>query len=499
MLIANRGEIAIRIIRACKELGIPTVAVYSAADRAALHVRKADEAYCIGPPPSTRSYLSVDKILEVAKKAGCDAIHPGCGFLSERADFAERCAQERITFIGANPQAIRVMANEMSSRLAAFEAEVPVVPGTLEKLRDENHAKEWGEKVGYPLMLKAVAGAGGKGMRKVNQPESLRDAFRAAKSEARNSFGDDALYMERYVESPRHVEIQVLGDKHGAIIHCMERECSVQRRYQNVIEESPSTVLDDELRSRMGEAAVRIARAIHCDSAGTVEFLVSGKSREFFFLGMHTGLQTEHTVTETILGIDICKEMIRIAAGEPLSYRQDEMKIHGHAMEFRINAEESENNFVPSFGKVVEVRVPGGAGVRDWSGIYQGLDVPIYYDPLLSKLVVWGSTREECIARCRQALSEYVVKGIETTIPFHKRVLRNEHFIAGDYTAALVDTMLLKPEAEREKPHAEVALIAAVIKAFRRDREHASRTPGERGRVLGELVSAWKLSGRVTS
>jgi acetyl-CoA carboxylase biotin carboxylase subunit len=499
ILIANRGEIAVRVIRACKELGIPTVAVYSAADRAALQVRKADEAYCIGPPPSPRSYLLVDKILEVAKQAGCDAICPGYGFLSERADFAERCAQEQIAFIGPNPHALRVVADKISSRLKAVEAGVPVVPGMLEKLRDESHAKESAEKIGCPLMLKAVAGAGGRGMRKVGQPESLRNAFRAARSEARNCFGDGALYMECYIESPRHVEMQVLGDKHGAIIHCMERECSVQRRYQEVIEESPSTILDDDLRSRMGEAAVRIARAVHCDSAGTVEFLVSGKTREFFFLGMHTGLQTEHTVTEAILGIDICKEMIRIAAGQPISYRQDQIKIRGHAIECRIYAEDSEQDFVPSFGKIVELRVPGGAGVREESGIYQGLDVPIYYDPLLSKLVVWGSTREECIARSRQTLAEYVVKGIKTTIPFHERVLRNRCFITGEYDAALVDTMLSKPKAEREKPCADVALLAAVIKAFRRDREHASRQPGERGRVPGEPVSAWKLSGRITS
>jgi acetyl-CoA carboxylase biotin carboxylase subunit len=495
MLIANRGEIAVRVIRACKELGIQTVAVYSEADRAALHVRAADEAYSIGHPPSTRSYLSVDKILGVAKKAGCDAIHPGYGFLSERAEFAERCAQEGVTFIGPNPHAIRVMTNKISSRLVAVEAGVPVVPGTLEKLLNESHAKEWGEKIGYPLMLKAVVGAGGKGIRKVNQAEDLTAAFRAAQSEARNSFGDDALYMERYMESPRHVEIQVLSDQHGTIIHCMERERSIERRYQAVIEESPSTILDDELRNKMGEAAVRIARAIHCDSAASVEFIVSAKTREFFFLGMHSGLSVEHAVTEAILGIDLCKEMIRIAAGNPLSYRQDEIGIRGHAIECRIYAEDTGNSFLPAFGRIAEVRVPDGPGVRNESGIYQGLDVPVYYDSLLSKLLVWGSTREECIARMRLALSEYVAKGIKTTIPFHERVMRSEAFIAGDYDTTFVGSTLAKTDAGREE-HADVALAAAVIKAFRRDRERELRKPLA---DAGARVSAWKLSGRVMS
>jgi acetyl-CoA carboxylase biotin carboxylase subunit len=498
VLVANRGEISIRVIRACKEMGIATVAVYSEADRSALHVRAADEAYCIGSPPSRQSYLSIDRIIDVAKTTGCEAIHPGCGFLSERADFAERCANEQITFIGPNPDAIRVMADKISSRLVAVEAAVPVVPGMLEKLRNEDHAREWAEKIGYPLMIKAAAGSGGKGMRKVDRSENLLASFRAAKSEARNSFANDTLYMERYVENPRRVEIQVLADKHGNIIHCAERECSIQRRHQKIIEEAPSTVMNDELRGRMGEAALYIARAIHYDSAGSVEFIVSGKTGDFFFSKMHTRLQLEHPVTEAILGIDLCREMIRIAAGQPLTYRQDEIRIHGHAIECRIYAEDPDNNFLPSFGKITELRLPGGPGVRDDSAIYPGLDVPVYYEPMLSKLVVWGSTREECIARTTRALSEYIVNGIRTTIPFHERVMQNEHFLAGDYDSSFIDTKSEEHDAERGKAYTDAALIAALIKVFRRDRERASQNLKAPVNGPGGLVSAWKMSGRVT-
>jgi acetyl-CoA carboxylase biotin carboxylase subunit len=360
ILVANRGEIAIRVIRACKELGIPTVAVYSEADRAALHARMADEAYCIGAPPSGQSYASADRILEAAKKANCDAIHPGYGFLSEHADFVERCTKERITFIGPNPNAIRVTTNKISSRLAADKVGVPVVPGMMEELRNEAHAAEWAGKIGCPLMLKATAGSGGNGMRKVDRPDNLQASYRAAKSEARNCFGDGTLYLERYVDTPRHVEMQVLADKHGNIVHCMEREGSIQRRYQSVIEEAPSSFMDDELRGKMSEAAIRIARAIKLDSAGTVEFLVSGKTGEFFFLGMHAGLSVGHAVTESITGIDLCKEMIAIAAGRPLTLRQEEISIHGHAIECRIHAEDPDNNFLAR-----QDRGPAFAG-RSW-------------------------------------------------------------------------------------------------------------------------------------
>jgi len=495
ILVANRGEIAIRVIRACKELGIPTVAVYSEADRAALHVRMADEAYCIGAPPSRQSYGSADRILEVAKKAGCDAIHPGYGFLSEQADFAERCAEERITIIGSNPSAIRVASNKISSRRAADKVGVPVVPGMMESLRNESHATEWAEKIGYPLMFKAATGTGGNAIHKVHRPECLHASFRAAKTEARNCFGDGTLYLERYVENPRHVEIQVLADKHGSVVHCMEREYSIQRRYQTLIAEAPSSFLDDELRGKMSEAAIRIARAINLDSAGTVEFIVSGRTGEFFFLEMHTGLPVEHAVTEAITGIDLCKEMITIAAGHPLTFRQEEIGMHGHAIECRISAEDPDNNFLPSPGKIVELRLPGGLGVRNESCMYPGLEIPVFYDPLLSKLVVWDTTRERCIARTRRALAEYVVKGIQTTIPFLEQVIQSKHFIAGDFDATFVNTE--RADVEEQKPYADVALIAAVLKAFRRD-EHASRESEEGSNGLGEVVSAWKMSGRVT-
>lgn len=495
VLIANRGEIAVRAIRACKELEIPTVAVYSEADRAALHVRVADEAYCIGPPPSNQSYLVMDRIIEVAKKSGADAIHPGYGFLAENPVFAERCEKEGITFIGPNPYAIRIMGNKTTSRVAVAEMGVPLVPGMKENLTSEQHAIEWAEKIGFPLMMKAASGGGGKGMRMVSGMEEVASAYRSAKSEALHSFGDDAVYMERYVENPRHVEIQVVGDKHGNIIYCMERECSIQRRHQKVIEEAPSVIVDDDMRRRMGEAAVNAARTVNYDSVGTVEFIVSGRTREFFFLEMNTRLQVEHPVTEMVLGIDLCKEMIRIAAGQPLSYRQEDIKIRGHAIECRIYAEDPNNKFLPTPGRITTLRVPGGPWVRDETGMYEGLDVPIYYDPILSKLVVWGGDREKCIARTLRALSEYVVKGIKTTIPFHVRVMRNEHFIRGDFDTNFIDKQFVMEDEAREKPYEDVALVAAAIKAFRRDKGRARRILG--GAEQAQAISPWKLSGRV--
>jgi len=494
ILIANRGEIAIRVIRACKELGVATVAVYSEADRAALHVRAADEAYLLGPAPSRDSYLNEARVLEVALRCGAEAVHPGYGFLSERAGFAEACAREGIVFIGPNPEAIRVMGNKTTSRVAVHAMGVPLVPGMRENLDSEEQAVAWARQLGFPLMMKAAAGGGGKGLRMISRMEDLPAAYRAAKAESLHAFGDDAVYLERYIEHPRHIEIQLLGDRHGHIIYFPERECSIQRRHQKVIEEAPSTLVDPEMRRQMGEAAVKAAQAVAYDSAGTVEFIVAGLTREFFFLEMNTRLQVEHPITEMITGIDLCKEMIRSAAGYPLAFRQEDVPLHGHAMECRIYAEDPDNRFLPTPGKILGLRVPGGPWVRDESGMYEGLDVPIHYDPMLSKLVVWGSTRERCITRMTRALSEYSVKGIKTTIPFHARVMKNEKFIKGEIDTNFIDTQFQPQDAARIKPNEDIALVAAAIKAYLRDREKTQRSLGV---GPGEAHSHWKASGRV--
>jgi acetyl-CoA carboxylase biotin carboxylase subunit len=495
ILIANRGEIAIRVIRACKELGVATVAVYSEADRAALHVRAADEAYCVGPAPSQESYLNQARILEVARACGADAVHPGYGFLSERAGFAEACAAAGIVFIGPNPEAIRIMGNKTTSRVAVHAMGVPLVPGMRENLASEEQAVAWAKELGFPLMMKAASGGGGKGLRMISRMEDLPGAYRAAKSESLHAFGDDAVYLERYIEHPRHIEIQLLGDRHGNIIYFPERECSIQRRHQKVIEEAPSTLLDPDLRRRMGEAAIQAAKAVDYDSAGTVEFIVSGTTREFFFLEMNTRLQVEHPITEMITGIDLCKEMIRSAAGYPLAFRQEDVPLHGHAMECRIYAEDPDNKFLPNPGKILGLRVPGGPWVRDESGMYEGMDVPIHYDPMLSKLVVWGSTRERCITRMTRALSEYSVKGIKTTIPFHARVMKNEKFIKGEIDTNFIDTQFQPQDAARIKPNEDIALVAAAIKAFLRDKDKTQRSLG--GECECAESSQWKSSGRV--
>ena len=483
MLVANRGEIAIRIIRACRELEIPTVAVYSEADRAALHVRMADEAYCIGPAPPNLSYLVLDRILEVAHRAGCDALHPGYGFLSESVELAERCEQEGITFVGPNSDAIRIMGNKTNARVAVAQMGVPLVPGMKENLSSVAQALEIAAEIGYPVMLKAACGGGGKGMRRIDRPEQLPDALSLAKGEALKAFGDDAVYLEKFILSPRHIEIQVLGDKHGNLIHLGERECSIQRRHQKLIEEAPSPFVDPELRRRMTEAALAAARSVHYDSAGTVEFIVSGVTREFYFLEMNTG-------------IDLCKEMIRVAAGKALTLTQDQVRVSGHAIECRIIAEDPDRDFISTPGRISGLRVPGGPWVRDESGMYQGMEVPIHYDSLLSKLVVWGSSRERCIQRVRRALSEYVVKGIKTTIPFHRRVMRNPHFVSGEFDTSFIETTFPAEDASRDRPDRQIALIAAAIKAFRRDRERARGMAVSTG--SGQGGNPWRMSFRGT-
>ncbi|MBW6510004.1 MAG: acetyl-CoA carboxylase biotin carboxylase subunit [Desulfuromonadales bacterium] len=492
ILIANRGEIAVRIIRACRDLGITSVAVYSDADRGAPHVRHADEAYRIGPPSAQESYLCSDRLIEVATRVDADAVHPGYGFLSENADFAEACAAAGLVFIGPSPAAMRIMGNKTTSRAAVAAMDVPLVPGMLENILDEDHCRHWADRIGYPLMLKAAAGGGGKGMRKVENPEELLLAFRAAKSEAGKSFSDDAVYMERFVESPRHIEIQVLGDHHGNLIHLGERECSIQRRHQKVVEEAPSPFVDDKLRQAMGAAAIKAARAVNYNSAGTVEFIVSGNSSEFFFLEMNTRLQVEHPVTEWVTGLDLCQEMIRIAAGEPISVHQDDIRISGHAIECRICAEDPANNFFPAPGVLNRVQMPAGPGIRVDSGIDQGYRVPVEYDPLLAKLIVFGRTRSEALARCQRALHETVISGIATTLPFHKQLLQHPEFIRGEFdTGFLNNRFEFKPPADAVQLE-RLAVLAAVL--------HAHRQPVNDDPILlgnTRRPSPWRLAGQL--
>lgn len=403
ILVANRGEIALRVMRACREMGIHTVAVYSDADRKALHVRYADEAFHVGSAPSIESYLRIDRILEAAKRSGAEAIHPGYGFLSENAEFAQACEAEGLNFIGPSARSMELMGSKTAARQALIGAGLPVVPGTDHNLESFDEVRRVAREIGYPLMLKAAAGGGGKGLRRVRNEGELESAFRTARSEAQNAFKDPSIYIEKYLERPRHIEVQILGDRHGHLIHLCERECSLQRRHQKVVEESPSPFLDDSLRAQMGETAARIGKLAGYWNAGTVEFLVD-QDRKFYFLEMNTRLQVEHPVTEAVLGVDLVKEQIRIAAGEPLRWRQEQVRQRGHALECRIYAEDPENNFFPSPGLIRGLRTPSGPGIRDDSGIFEGWTVPIEYDPLLSKLVVWDVNRPEALARMRRAL-----------------------------------------------------------------------------------------------
>src|SRR5829696_1578060 len=431
ILIANRGEIAVRVLRACRELDISPVAVYSEADAAALHVRLADEAYLLGPAPAAESYLRIDRVVEAARASGAEAIHPGYGFLAENAAFARAVHEAGLVFIGPSPEAMELMGSKTSARRAAAEAGAPVVPGTNDALESLEEARETAARVGYPIMLKAAAGGGGKGMRLVRAESELPSAFDAARSEAASAFGDPSVYIEKAVERPRHIEIQVFADAHGHTVHLGERECSIQRRHQKVIEECPSPINDPDLRAAMGAAAVKIARAAAYLGAGTVEFLVSDVTRDFYFLEMNTRLQVEHPVTELVTGLDLVREQIRVAAGLPLSFTQDEVRLTGHAVECRVYAEDPEQDFMPSPGRITSLRVPAGPGVRDDGGVYEGAEVSIYYDPMISKLATWGRTRGEAIERMRRALDEYAVGGIKTTLPFFREVMRDAEFVAG--------------------------------------------------------------------
>ncbi len=440
ILIANRGEIALRVIRACRELEIESVVVYSKADEEAPYIRLADEAICIGPAPSAQSYLSIPNLISAAEIANVDAIHPGYGFLSENAHFAEICRSSNIEFIGPSVEAIRRLGNKSEAKLAAKKAGVPLVTGSDGPVESESQALDVARKIGYPVLIKAVSGGGGRGMRVAHNDISLVNSMMAARSEAEAAFGDPSVYLEKYLERPRHVEIQILGDKDGEIVHLGERDCSLQRRHQKVLEEAPSPALTPDLRKRMGRAAVRLASEVGYHGAGTVEFLLEGK--DFHFIEVNARIQVEHPVTEMLTGIDLVKAQIRVAAGERLRWKQDEIRFSGHAMECRINAEDPDRGFAPSPGVITEWIAPGGPGVRIDSHACAGYRIPSQYDSMVGKLIVRADTRAECIQRMRRALDEFRVSGVRTTIPLHRRILRNSYFIAGDYSTRFLDEFL---------------------------------------------------------
>jgi len=442
VLVANRGEIALRIIRACKELGIKTVAVYSTADSESLHVKLADESVCIGPAPSLQSYLNINAIISAAELTDAEAIHPGYGFLSENAAFAEICENCGITFIGPTSESMRIMGDKISARQAVIKEGVPILPGTKEGVKDVAEAVKIAKKIGFPVIIKATAGGGGRGMKIVHSPAALPNAFATARAEAQAGFGNPEVYIEKYCEKPRHVEIQILADKHGNVIHLGERDCSIQRRHQKIIEEAPSTVSTPELRKAMGEAAVRAAKAVGYSSVGTMEFLVD-KENNFYFMEMNTRVQVEHPVTEMVTGVDVVREQIRSAAGHKLRYKQSDIKINGHAIECRINAEDPVK-FTPSPGKITGYHTPGGLGVRVDSFVYDQYVVLPHYDSLIAKLIVHAETREDAIKRMARALDEYIIEGIKTTIPFHRRIMANKDFIQGNIDTGFLEKVVLE-------------------------------------------------------
>ena len=438
VLIANRGEIAIRIMRTCREMGIKTVAIFSDADRLSMHVKYADEAYNIGAAPSSESYLNMDKVLATATKSGADAIHPGYGFLSENATFSRRCRESGIIFIGPSPESIETMGDKISARKKMISAGVPVVPGTTDKVTNEAEAIKQIKEIGLPVMIKASAGGGGRGMRLVHKDSEVTHLLRAARSEAKTAFGDDAVYIEKYVDSPHHVEFQVLSDRHGNTVHLFERECSVQRRHQKVVEETPSPLLTPEVRAKMGACAVAAANACNYEGAGTIEFIMDDQLN-FYFLEMNTRLQVEHPITELVVGVDLVKEQIRIAEGKPLQIKQEDLTQNGHAIECRIIAEDTDNNFMPNPGTITHISEPLGLGVRCDGYVYEGYTIPIHYDSLISKLIVWGPTREEAIERMRRALAEYKIVGVKTTIGFLERIMENPDFRSGKYNTHFIE------------------------------------------------------------
>jgi len=498
ILIANRGEIAVRIIRACRELGICSVAVFSEADRKSLHVRLADEAYPIGPAPSRESYLRLDKLMEVARRAGCDAAHPGYGFLAENAALPRACAVEGITFIGPPAEAMEALGAKTAGRQLARRAEVPTVPGTNDAIEKISEGQALARGMGYPVLLKAVAGGGGKGMRVVRSDVEFEPAFRDASSEAANAFGNGSVYLEKYLERPRHVEIQILADSHGRVVSLGERECSVQRRHQKVVEEAPCAIVTPDLRKKMGDAAVRLARAGGYVNAGTVEFLVDD-NLNYFFLEVNTRLQVEHAVTEQVTGLDLVKLQIAIAAGHRLPFAWETITPRGHAMEVRLYAEDPDNNFFPSPGKILSLQAPSGPGIRLDEGVYEGWTVPNDYDPLLSKLIAWGNSREETIARLRRALEEHTITGIKTNAGLFRRILAEPDFLRGEIHTKWLDELLSKPrgvassEAEKaqESSRTDAAVLAvAVWHAKQMNSQTGTGSSSESG------TSRWKLDDR---
>jgi acetyl-CoA carboxylase biotin carboxylase subunit len=497
ILIANRGEIALRIERACRELGISTVAVYSDADRAGLHVLEADEAYRLGPAPATESYLRGDLILDIARKSGAQAIHPGYGFLSENPAFAEACEQTEIKFIGPPSFAMRALGSKTRARQAADAAGMPRTPGSTKGLASIDEAYAIAEEIQYPIMLKAAAGGGGKGMRVVTRHQDLHGALEAAQSESERAFGSAEVYIEKLIEQPRHIEIQILADEHGNCISLGERECSVQRRHQKVIEEAPSAVVGEELRRRMGEAAVRLAKSAGYSNAGTVEFLLDDQ-QNFYFLEMNTRLQVEHPVTELTTGVDLVQLQIRIAQGEPLPLRQQDVQLKGHAIECRIYAEDPDTGFLPSPGRITRLLQPGGPGIREDSGIYEGWVVPMEYDPMLSKLIAYAPTREMAIARLHRALSEYVIGGIRTNLGLFKRILSDADFRAARIDTGYLDRLLTKSEPAVDlngTEHAAV-LAAAVFESLGSMRGNKAKTNGAAPSGQEDFVKGWKAAGR---
>jgi acetyl-CoA carboxylase, biotin carboxylase subunit len=463
LLIANRGEIALRIMRSAKEMGIKTVAVFSEIDRNAMHVRFADEAYCIGPAPSSESYLRMDKIIDVAKKSGADAIHPGYGFLSENEDFAALVKKEGLIFIGPSAESMEIMGSKLAAKEAVAKFNVPLVPGTSTPITDINEAKAVAKKIGYPILIKASAGGGGKGMRVIENENDFQNQMERATSEAMSAFGDGAVFIEKYIAKPRHIEFQIFGDQHGNVVHLFERECSIQRRHQKVVEEAPSAILTAELRKKMGEAAVNAAKAAKYFNAGTIEFILD-EDMSFYFLEMNTRLQVEHPVTEMITGLDLVKLQIKIAEGEKLPFKQEDLEMKGHAIEVRVCAEDPANNFLPDIGTLQTYRVPQGHGVRVDGGFEEGMKIPVQYDPLLAKLVVHAETREMAMDKMKRAIEDFEISGVETTLSFGHFVMRHEAFRSGNFNTRFIENYF-KPEYLKGNVSEEEKLLAAVFAA----------------------------------
>ncbi len=497
ILIANRGEIAVRIIKACREMGISTVAVFSEADRLSLHVQIADEAIEIGPPPAVESYLDMDRIIQAAQKTGAGAIHPGYGFLAENAKFAKRCEKENIVFIGPNSDALELVGDKVRSRQTLEKADIPIIPGMKGIVKDVTAIKAEARKIGYPVMIKASAGGGGKGMRVVHKEEELTSALEAGMREAKSAFGDESVYLEKYIEEPRHVEFQVLADNYGKVIHLFERECSIQRRHQKIVEETPSQALDPELRAKMGETARKVVQVSGYNNAGTVEFLLD-KEKNFYFLEVNARLQVEHPVTELTTGKDLVHHQIKIAAGEKLPFDQEDLEQKGHAIECRIYAEDPLNNFLPSAGKILYLKEPSGPGVRNDCGIYSGWDVPIYYDPILAKLIVWAENRETACQRMIKALDDYVILGIQTTIGFLRDVIDHPRFRNGETTTNFIQEHFMNWSGEKDSEETRTLVLLAAAYDSMLGSSPAKGFKSEKKQVFSPWLSLgkWRIGGK---